>query len=166
MQEKRIIWMMLYIKNASLLLRGSLGECYVDHAGATLYSDTQIRNVGADLHGSLYANPHSIGSSLTQDIIERTRYRLESQINEWLYDNEFTINLNNYSQSFEPFQHQSWWVQRHLHLGCHSESKDNRGRISFYNEWKQDSNVPAFGKFCLRTGQSHFGSRNAGCSRG
>lgn len=53
------------------------GECYVDHAGATLYSDTQIRKVGADLHGSLYANPHSIGigSSSTQDIIERMRYR-------------------------------------------------------------------------------------------
>ncbi|XP_011875726.1 PREDICTED: molybdenum cofactor sulfurase [Vollenhovia emeryi] len=59
------------------------GECYVDHAGATLYSDTQIRNVGADLHSSLYANPHSIGigSSLTQDIIERTRYRILSHFN-------------------------------------------------------------------------------------
>ncbi|XP_011702725.1 PREDICTED: molybdenum cofactor sulfurase 3 [Wasmannia auropunctata] len=59
------------------------GECYVDHAGATLYSDTQIRNVSADLHSSLYANPHSlgIGSSSTQDIIERTRYRILSHFN-------------------------------------------------------------------------------------
>ncbi|KYM94650.1 Molybdenum cofactor sulfurase 1 [Cyphomyrmex costatus] len=57
------------------------GECYVDHAGATLYSDTQIRNVSADLHGSLYANPHSTGNSLTQDIIERTRYRILSHFN-------------------------------------------------------------------------------------
>nr|XP_012223051.1 PREDICTED: molybdenum cofactor sulfurase 1 [Linepithema humile]XP_012223052.1 PREDICTED: molybdenum cofactor sulfurase 1 [Linepithema humile] len=58
-------------------------ECYVDHAGATLYSDTQIRNVSADLHGSLYANPHSVGiaSSSTQDIIERTRYRVLSHFN-------------------------------------------------------------------------------------
>ncbi|EFN72786.1 Molybdenum cofactor sulfurase [Camponotus floridanus] len=58
-------------------------ECYVDHAGATLYSDTQIRKVGADLHGSLYANPHSIGigSSMTQDIIERMRYRILSHFN-------------------------------------------------------------------------------------
>lgn len=62
----------------SLSLRVSLiGECYVDHAGATLYSDTQIRNVSTDLHSTLYANPHSvgIGGSSTQDIIERTRYR-------------------------------------------------------------------------------------------
>ncbi|XP_029670318.1 molybdenum cofactor sulfurase 2 [Formica exsecta] len=59
------------------------GECYVDHAGATLYSDTQIRKVGADLHGSLYANPHSIGigSSSTQDIIERMRYRILNHFN-------------------------------------------------------------------------------------
>ncbi|CAL7939179.1 unnamed protein product [Xylocopa violacea] len=52
------------------------GECYLDHAGATLYSDTQIQNVASDLHNSLYANPHSIGnaSNVTQDIIERMRY--------------------------------------------------------------------------------------------
>ncbi|XP_029165139.1 molybdenum cofactor sulfurase 1 isoform X2 [Nylanderia fulva] len=58
-------------------------ECYVDHAGATLYSDTQIKNVGADLHGCLYANPHSlgIGSLSTQDIIERMRYRILSHFN-------------------------------------------------------------------------------------
>ncbi|KAL0129432.1 hypothetical protein PUN28_001598 [Cardiocondyla obscurior] len=58
-------------------------ECYLDHAGATLYSDTQIKNVSADLHKSLYANPHSIGiaSSSTQDIIERTRYRILSHFN-------------------------------------------------------------------------------------
>nr|XP_003703471.2 PREDICTED: molybdenum cofactor sulfurase 1 isoform X1 [Megachile rotundata] len=51
-------------------------ECYLDHAGATLYSDTQIKNIAADLHHSLYANPHSIGgaSNITQDIIERMRY--------------------------------------------------------------------------------------------
>ncbi|XP_024872863.1 molybdenum cofactor sulfurase 3 isoform X2 [Temnothorax curvispinosus] len=59
------------------------GECYVDHAGATLYSDAQIRNVSADLHSSLYANPHSIGigSSSTQDVIERMRYRILSHFN-------------------------------------------------------------------------------------
>ncbi|XP_076761936.1 molybdenum cofactor sulfurase isoform X2 [Xylocopa sonorina] len=51
-------------------------ECYLDHAGATLYSDTQIHNVVSDLHNSLYANPHSIGnaSNVTQDIIEHMRY--------------------------------------------------------------------------------------------
>ncbi|XP_043587723.1 molybdenum cofactor sulfurase 1 [Bombus pyrosoma] len=53
-------------------------ECYLDHAGATLYSDIQIKNVAFDLHNSLYANPHSIGtaSNITQDIIERMRYQI------------------------------------------------------------------------------------------
>ncbi|XP_076249383.1 molybdenum cofactor sulfurase [Calliopsis andreniformis] len=52
------------------------GECYLDHAGATLYSDTQIRQVANELQQSLCANPHSIGTAanLTQDIIERMRY--------------------------------------------------------------------------------------------
>lgn len=51
-------------------------ECYLDHAGATLYSDTQIKNIASDLHNSLYANPHSIGtaSNVTQDIIENMRH--------------------------------------------------------------------------------------------
>lgn len=72
----------------------------MDHAGATLYSDTQIKNVSADLHSVLYANPHSvgIGSSSTQDIIERTRYRYERsrlQIIRNPRKREFTIYLNN-----------------------------------------------------------------------
>lgn len=52
-------------------------ECYLDHAGATLYSDLQIKNIAFDLQNSLYANPHSIGtaSNITQDIIERMRYQ-------------------------------------------------------------------------------------------
>ncbi|XP_033329340.2 molybdenum cofactor sulfurase [Megalopta genalis] len=51
-------------------------ECYLDHAGATLYSDSQIKHIAGDLHNSLYANPHSVGtaSNMTQDVIERTRY--------------------------------------------------------------------------------------------
>ncbi|XP_076163683.1 molybdenum cofactor sulfurase isoform X2 [Ptiloglossa arizonensis] len=50
-------------------------ECYLDHAGATLYSDTQIKNVTLDLHNSLYANPHSVGTAanVTQNIIDHMR---------------------------------------------------------------------------------------------
>ncbi|KYM94649.1 Molybdenum cofactor sulfurase [Cyphomyrmex costatus] len=57
------------------------GECYVDHAGTTLYSETQIKNAGANLHGCLYGNPHSTGNSKTLDIIERMRYRILSHFN-------------------------------------------------------------------------------------
>lgn len=53
-------------------------ECYLDHAGATLYSDLQIKNIASDLQNSLYGNPHSIGiaSNATQDIIEHMRYQI------------------------------------------------------------------------------------------
>ncbi|KYN39636.1 Molybdenum cofactor sulfurase [Trachymyrmex septentrionalis] len=57
------------------------GECYVDHAGATLYSETQVRNASANLHSSLYGNPHSIGNSPTHDIIDRMRHRILSHFN-------------------------------------------------------------------------------------
>ncbi|XP_024947071.1 molybdenum cofactor sulfurase 3 isoform X2 [Cephus cinctus] len=54
-------------------------ECYLDHAGATLYSKTQINKVVNDLNSALYGNPHSAGSassSSVHDIIERTRFRI------------------------------------------------------------------------------------------
>lgn len=52
---------------------------YLDHAGATLYSDTQMKKVSENMLTTLYANPHSAGAAgnLTHDIIERTRYRWE-----------------------------------------------------------------------------------------
>lgn len=52
-------------------------ECYMDHAGATLYSDTQIKNVCDDLMSSLYGNPHLTAGAgnCTHEIIERTRHR-------------------------------------------------------------------------------------------
>ncbi|XP_053996979.1 molybdenum cofactor sulfurase 1 [Hylaeus anthracinus] len=51
-------------------------ECYLDHAGATLYSDKQIKNITNDLHHSLYGNPHSFGtaSNETGNIIDRMRH--------------------------------------------------------------------------------------------
>ncbi|XP_043289981.1 molybdenum cofactor sulfurase 2 [Venturia canescens] len=53
-------------------------EHYLDHAGATLYSETQIKRIGNDMLTSLYANPHSAGTAgfLSHEIVERTRYRL------------------------------------------------------------------------------------------
>ncbi|XP_017885614.1 molybdenum cofactor sulfurase 1 [Ceratina calcarata] len=68
-------------------------ECYLDHAGATLYSDTQIKHVASDLHNSLYGNPHSIGSAsnVTQDIIERMRY---------LILDHFSVSPDEYSVIF------------------------------------------------------------------
>lgn len=48
---------------------------YLDHTGATLYSDTQIKNVHEELLGNVFGNPHSfnISSKYTEDIIDQMR---------------------------------------------------------------------------------------------
>ncbi|XP_058791416.1 molybdenum cofactor sulfurase 3 [Phymastichus coffea] len=52
------------------------GECYVDHAGSTLYSDNQIKESLDDLLTSLYTNPHSHGvnGNITEETIDNIRY--------------------------------------------------------------------------------------------
>ncbi|OXU19355.1 hypothetical protein TSAR_003916 [Trichomalopsis sarcophagae] len=54
------------------------GECYVDHAGATLYSDNQIKKSLDDLMLSLYTNPHSNGvnGNVTEEIVDNIRYTI------------------------------------------------------------------------------------------
>lgn len=52
-------------------------ECFLDHAGTALYSQTQIKKACENLLSSTYANPHSVGvaSNFTHDLIEQVRYR-------------------------------------------------------------------------------------------
>ncbi|KAJ8682706.1 hypothetical protein QAD02_018498 [Eretmocerus hayati] len=54
------------------------GECYVDHAGCTLYSDDQIKGALSDLTKSLFTNPHSSGvnGNVTEELIDNIRYRI------------------------------------------------------------------------------------------
>ncbi|XP_048514387.1 molybdenum cofactor sulfurase 2 isoform X2 [Athalia rosae] len=53
-------------------------DCYLDHAGATMYSKSQMRNVADDLSSNLYGNPHSLGtaSRLTHDVVDQMRFRI------------------------------------------------------------------------------------------
>ncbi|WVZ03491.1 hypothetical protein V8G54_024297 [Vigna mungo] len=48
---------------------------YLDHAGATLYSDLQMESVFSDLTNNVYGNPHSQSdsSSATLDIVKNAR---------------------------------------------------------------------------------------------
>ncbi|XP_066247103.1 molybdenum cofactor sulfurase 2 isoform X1 [Euwallacea similis] len=54
------------------------GSCYLDHAGATLYSEKQLQAIFADLSKNIYSNPHarSTSSETTIDIIDIVRYRI------------------------------------------------------------------------------------------
>ncbi|XP_006889293.1 PREDICTED: molybdenum cofactor sulfurase [Elephantulus edwardii] len=54
------------------------GTIYLDHAGATLYPQSQLISFMSDLLGNIYGNPHSqnINSKLTHDTVEQVRYRI------------------------------------------------------------------------------------------
>ncbi|MBZ3890335.1 Molybdenum cofactor sulfurase [Sciurus carolinensis] len=54
------------------------GTVYLDHAGATLFSQSQLTNFTNDLMENIYGNPHSqnITSKLTHDTVEHMRYRI------------------------------------------------------------------------------------------
>ncbi|KAK6638880.1 hypothetical protein RUM43_007150 [Polyplax serrata] len=62
---------------------GSKDICYLDHAGATLYSDTQIKNICDDLLSNVYGNPHSLhySSKQSSDLVDQVRRRILKHFN-------------------------------------------------------------------------------------
>lgn len=68
-------------------------QTYLDHAGATLYSEKQIEAVCNDYKGNLFANPHarSTISKETDDAIDLIRYKIL---------NHFNTDSNNYTVIF------------------------------------------------------------------
>ncbi|XP_038137357.1 molybdenum cofactor sulfurase isoform X1 [Cyprinodon tularosa] len=61
----------------------SKGLVYLDHAAATLYPDSLLRDYFRDISTNLYGNPHSHNpsSSLTHDTVERVRDRVLQHFN-------------------------------------------------------------------------------------
>ncbi|XP_036740952.2 molybdenum cofactor sulfurase isoform X5 [Manis pentadactyla] len=55
------------------------GTVYLDHAGTTLFPQSQLTSFTNDLTENIYGNPHSqnISSKLTHDTVEQVRYRFE-----------------------------------------------------------------------------------------
>ncbi|KAL7877688.1 hypothetical protein SRHO_G00043310 [Serrasalmus rhombeus] len=56
---------------------------YLDHAGTTLFPESQIRNFYEDISRNVYGNPHSHNPSsrLTHDTVENVRYRILQHFN-------------------------------------------------------------------------------------
>lgn len=52
-------------------------SCYLDHAGATLYSKSQLESAMTELQENLFSNPHSRNpsSSITTDATDHVRQR-------------------------------------------------------------------------------------------
>ncbi|KAK5609542.1 hypothetical protein CRENBAI_006365 [Crenichthys baileyi] len=63
--------------------RRSKGVAYLDHAAATLYPESLLRDYFRDISTNLYGNPHSHNpsSSLTYDTVERVRDRVLQHFN-------------------------------------------------------------------------------------
>ncbi|XP_053732014.1 molybdenum cofactor sulfurase [Synchiropus splendidus] len=59
------------------------GITYLDHAAATLYPESAVKEYFLDISRNVYGNPHSHNSSsrLTHDTIERVRYRVLQHFN-------------------------------------------------------------------------------------
>ncbi|XP_041646133.1 molybdenum cofactor sulfurase isoform X1 [Cheilinus undulatus] len=59
------------------------GTTYLDHAAATLYPESLIRDYCQDISSNVYGNPHSHNPSsrLTHDTVERVRYRVLQHFN-------------------------------------------------------------------------------------
>uniref|UniRef100_T1ISR8 Aminotransferase class V domain-containing protein n=1 Tax=Strigamia maritima TaxID=126957 RepID=T1ISR8_STRMM len=60
------------------------GLTYLDHAGATLYAESQLRSVFDDLSQSVYGNPHSHNGSgqMTSEAIDQVRFRRMKNLQE------------------------------------------------------------------------------------
>ncbi|XP_033624449.1 molybdenum cofactor sulfurase-like [Asterias rubens] len=59
------------------------GDTYLDHAGATVYAQSQLEALQRDLLENVYGNPHSpcASSRLSTDTIEQVRYRILQHFN-------------------------------------------------------------------------------------
>ncbi|XP_029691302.1 molybdenum cofactor sulfurase isoform X3 [Takifugu rubripes] len=59
------------------------GMTYLDHAAATLYPESLLRDYCQDISRNVYGNPHSRNPSsrLTHDTLERVRYRILQHFN-------------------------------------------------------------------------------------
>ncbi|XP_044071197.1 molybdenum cofactor sulfurase [Siniperca chuatsi] len=59
------------------------GITYLDHAAATLYPESLVRDYCQDISRNVYGNPHSHNPSsrLTHDTVERVRYRVLQHFN-------------------------------------------------------------------------------------
>ncbi|XP_048219619.1 molybdenum cofactor sulfurase [Perognathus longimembris pacificus] len=64
------------------------GTVYLDHAGATLFPQSQLTSFTKDLMENVYGNPHSQNttSKLTYDTVEQVRYRILAHFHTTLDD--------------------------------------------------------------------------------
>ncbi|XP_011301332.1 molybdenum cofactor sulfurase 3 [Fopius arisanus] len=133
------------------------GEFYLDHAGATLYADSQIKRISQDLASSLYANPHSAAGNFTSEIIERTRYRIldffnaSSEEYSLIFTSGTTGSLKTVAETFNfgDSGHFVYLENNHTSvLGMRDVTMKNGGRIKClgfheaFERFQSDESIP------------------------
>ena len=86
-----------------------LDSVYLDHAGATLYAQSQIKEVAHDLLSNCYSNPHSQSPSsrLTHDLIDQTRadilnfFNADPTVYSLIFTSGATASLKLVAESFQ-----------------------------------------------------------------
>ncbi|XP_057668674.1 molybdenum cofactor sulfurase 3 isoform X1 [Diorhabda carinulata] len=70
-------------ENIAAEFKRTKDSCYLDHAGASLYSEKQMQLILFNLSDNIYANPHSLhlSSKLTEDHIDIIRFRILQHFN-------------------------------------------------------------------------------------
>ncbi|XP_070536354.1 molybdenum cofactor sulfurase-like [Ptychodera flava] len=106
------------------------GTTYLDHAGATLYAQSQLDSFYKDLSQNVYGNPHSHNASsrLTTDTVEQIRYRVLRHFNTTpeqhsvIFTSGCTGALKLLADSFE-------WSDEDGNTGCFCYLEDNHTSI-------------------------------------
>ena len=84
------------------------GSIYLDHAGTTLYSQSQLKAAFGDLSSNCYGNPHSRSPSsrLTEDLVEQARvqalhfFRADPEEYQLIFTSGATASLKLVAESF------------------------------------------------------------------
>ncbi|XP_077993874.1 molybdenum cofactor sulfurase-like [Glandiceps talaboti] len=106
------------------------GVTYLDHAGTTLYAQSQLNAYHKDLSENIYGNPHSHSASsrLTTDTIEQIRYRVLQYFNvtpethSVIFTSGCTGSLKLLAESFD-------WSSRHGDASCLCYLEDNHTSV-------------------------------------
>lgn len=97
------------------------GLTYLDHAGTTLYSSSQVRAMMQDLEANMYGNPHSrnhMTSQRTLDRMDDVRHQVFRffSADPLEYDLVFTSgatgSIQHIGQSFPWSRHSEFWCVR------------------------------------------------------
>ncbi|KAL5545083.1 hypothetical protein UlMin_008867 [Ulmus minor] len=117
------------------------GLVYLDHAGATLYSELQMESIFKDLSTNVYGNPHSQSdsSSATYDIVREARElvlgycKASPKEYKCIFTSGATAALKLVGEAF-PWSHQS----------CFTYTMENHNSVLGIREYALDQGAAAF----------------------